>query len=178
MLDASGRDRYDSLIRHLQAGREIPVRPRPRRRLGLDIHPSAGQLVLAAMLVAVIWIGAITITDFVRYGVVDTWQGPTGTVQSGLRLSDCPDVEFVEDVYFPAWIRFEGRLYVWSGRITPIGPDGIGRAYSETGYRHGDLELFRVDNSPDGRAGRQMMVRQGTSSAGAIYLVSDCAEDR
>ncbi|MEX2183805.1 MAG: hypothetical protein WEC14_05120 [Chloroflexota bacterium] len=140
----------------------------------MDIHHVARPIVIAALVVAVVWIGAIAVTDYVRYGVVDTWDGPTTTVVSGHRLPDCPSVPFLEDVYFPAWIRFEGRVFQWTDRTTPIGPDSVGRSYTETGYRHGDLELFRVDNSPEGRAGRQMMIRQGTSSAGAIYLVTDC----
>jgi hypothetical protein len=167
-------DRYDSLIRHLQAGREVPLQPRPRRRFGLGIHQVARPIVTAALAFVVAWIGAIAVTDYVRYGVVDTWEGPTTTVESGHRLADCPNVPFLEDVYFPAWIRFDGQVFGWTERTTPIGPDSVGRSYTATRYRHGDLELFRVDNSPEGRAGRQVMVRQGTSSAGAVYRATDC----
>ena len=93
-MEASGRDRYDALLRHLQAGREIPVQPRQRTPLGLDIHPSAGKVVLGAVVILVLWFAAIAVTDWLRYDRVDTWAGPDATVTSGLRLAGCPDIVF------------------------------------------------------------------------------------
>ena len=174
-MEASGRDRYDALLRHLQAGREIPVQPRQRTPLGLDIHPSAGKVVLGAVVILVLWFAAIAVTDWLRYDRVDTWAGPDATVTSGLRLAGCPDIVFREDVYFPAWVRFEGKLFRWTDRGAPIGPNSIGKSFTETGYTLGDLELFRVANNPEGRAGAQVMLRQGTSPVGAIFVLSDCA---
>jgi hypothetical protein len=153
----------------------MPVRPRPRRTFGLDIHPSAGKMVVGAIIVVLVWFAAIAVTDWYRYGRVDTWEGPDATVQSGLRLAGCPDIVFQEDVYFPAWIRFEGRVFRWTERGTPVGPDSVGSSYLATGYRLGDLELFRIANNPEGRAGNQIMIRQGTSDVGAVYVVTDCA---
>jgi hypothetical protein len=130
--------------------------------------------VLVVLIVVVGWLGAIVVTDWVRQGVVDTWAGPDTTVQSGLRLDGCLDIAFREDVYFPSWVRFEGRVYRWGDLLAPIGPNSIGRAFIATGYRHGDLELFRIENDPEGRAGNKIMLRQGDSPAGAVYVVSDC----
>lgn len=173
-MEASGRDRYDALLRHLQAGRELQVQPR-RRTFGLDIHPSAGKVALGALIIVVLWLGAITVTDFVRVGHVDTWNGPDDSVQSGLRLAGCPEISFVEDVYFPSWLRFEGKVYRWTESGRPIGPDSIGTAYLETGYTLGDLVLLRIANEVEGLAGNQVLVRQGTSMVGAVYAVTDCA---
>ena len=123
---------------------------------------------------AVVWGLAIVVTDQVRQRVVDTWTGPDTSVTSGILLEGCPVIRFEEDIYLPSWITFEGRTFRWADLITPIGPNSIGEAYVSTGYRHGDLELFRVTNTIEGRAGDQVMIRQGTSFAGAIYRVSSC----
>jgi hypothetical protein len=168
------RDRYDQLLRHLQAGREIPLQPRGRRFGALDIHPSARRIVLIAVLVAVAWFVAIAATDAIRQGRVDTWTGPATSVQSGLELAGCTNEKFREDVYFPAWLRFEGKVYLWSDQVAPIASTSVGRSYLETGYRLGELELYRIASSPDGQAGRHVLVRQGDSPAGAIYVQSDC----
>jgi len=135
---------------------------------------SAGRILLVAAIVIVTWLGAIAVTDWVRRGVVDTWTGPDATVQSGQRLAGCPDITFREDVYFPSWVRFEGKVFRWADRLAPIGTESIGSAYLSTGFRHGDLELFRVDNNPEGRAGNRIMLRQGVTAFGAIYVVADC----
>ena len=150
------------------------MQPRPRRSFGFDIDASAGRIVLAVVIAAIVWLGAIVVTDYVRQGVVDTWTGPDATVQSGLRLDGCPSITFREDVYFPSWVRFEGRVFRWADLLAPIGPDSIGDAFLQTGFRNGDLELFRVANDPEGRAGNKVMLRQRESPAGAIYVVSDC----
>jgi hypothetical protein len=173
-LEARGRDRYDALLRHLQAGQELPI-PKRRRTFGLDIHPTAGKLVVAALIVAAIWLGTITVTDWLRAGRVDTWTGPTTTVQSGQRLDGCSGAAFREDVYFPNWIRFEGQTFLWADRNLPIGPNSVGEAYLETGYTLGELQLYRVANTIEGRAGAELMIRQGGSPAGAIYALADCA---
>ena len=173
-MEASGRDRYDALLRHLQAGREIPVRPQPKRSFALDIHPSAGKIVLAAIVVVIVWFGAIAVTDWIRYDRVDTWEGPDASVQSGLRLPGCPQIIFREDVYFPAWIRYDGKVYRWTDRGAPIGPNSVGVSYLESGYRLGDLELFLMISSLEGGEGDQIMLRQGESPVGAVFVVTDC----
>ncbi len=172
-LTSRSDDRYEALIRHLQAGHELPV-PSRRRSFGVDIHPSAGRIVIVALVVAAIWLGAIAVTDWVRQGRVDTWAGPDGSVQSGLRLEGCPDLVFREDVYFPSWIRFRGEIFQWGDSLTPIGPNSVPRSFEETGYALGDLRLYFVHNSPEGRAGEHVMIRQGDSPAGAIYVRTAC----
>ena len=162
------------MLRHLQAGREIPIQPRRPRFGGLDIHPSAGKVVLVAIIVAVAWILAINVTNYLRQDRVDTWTGPDATVQSGLRLAGCPEVAFLEDVYFPSWIRFEGKVFRWADNLLPIGSNSVGKSYLPTGYRNGDLELLRIASNPEGRAGNEILVRQGTAMAGAVYVKSDC----
>jgi hypothetical protein len=172
-LEARGADRYDALLRHLQAGHELPV-VRAKRSFGVDIHPSFGRLILVALLVAAAWLGAIAVTDWLRQGRVDTWTGPDASVQSGLRLDGCPDIVFRENVYFPSWVRFEGKLFRWADSLTPIGPNSVPTSFEETGYVNGDLRLYRVHNNPEGRAGNQVMIRQGDAPAGAIYVIADC----
>lgn len=174
-METSGRDRYDALLRHLQAGREIPIQPARPRSFGLDIHPSAGKIVLAAIIVVVAWFAAIAVTDWIRYDRVDTWEGPDATVQSGLRLPGCAQIIFREDVYFPAWIRYDGKVYRWTDRGAPIGPSSVGRSYLDTGYRLGDLQLYLMMDSIEGRAGDQIMIRQGESPVGAVFVATDCA---
>lgn len=117
---------------------------------------------------------AVFVTDQLRLGRVDTWAGPDASVQSGLRLAGCPEVSFQEDVYFPSWVRFDGKVFRWTDAGSPIGPNSVGTAYVASGYTLGDLQLFRVTNSLEGRAGRQVMVRQGTSPVGANYVLADC----
>lgn len=162
------------MLRHLQAGREIPVQPTRRRSLALDIHPSAGKVLLVALVVVVTWIVAVNVTDLLRQGRVDTWTGPDATVQSGLQLAGCPAIAFREDVYFPSWIRFEDSVFRWSDTLLPIGSTSIGRSIEVTGYHNGDLELFRILNTPEGREGNQILLRQGRAPAGAIYTKTDC----
>ena len=71
-------------------------------------------MILGVLIVVAIWLGAIFVTDWIREGRVDTWVGPDTTVQSGLRLDGCPDIVFRENVYFPSWIRFEGKVFRWA----------------------------------------------------------------
>jgi hypothetical protein len=173
-LEEPDRDRYDSLLRHLRAGREMELEQRRRRTFGLDIHPIAARLVLAAIVIAVVWMLGIVATDLVRQRVVDTWDGPDASVQSGLLLDGCPVIEFEEDVYLPSWVRFEGRTYRWADLSVPIGSSSIGTTYVPTGYRHDDLELFTVTGTDAVRSGEQVMIRQGDAFVGAIYLASSC----
>lgn len=142
---------------------------RRRRSFGLDIHPIAARILVAAIVVAIVWVVGIALTDVVRQRVVDTWEGPDATVQSGLILEGCPAIAFEEDVYLPSWVRFEGQVYRWADLNVPIGTRSIGDTFLPTGYRHDDLELFRVAARTD-----QVMIRQGEAIVGAIYLASSC----
>ena len=139
-----------------------------------DVHPVAWKLLLGAVVVVVVWFASIRVFDALRVGRVDTWAGPDASVTSGLRLSGCPDFAFPEDPYFPAWIKYSGFTYQWAGRALPIVDDVIGTSYERTGYTNGSLELFRIISNPDGRAGKEILVREGESAGGAVYVLSDC----
>jgi hypothetical protein len=163
--------RYDALLRHLQAGRELPVPRRRRRSFRFDIHPSAGRLLGLAVAVALLYLVVALVAGYVRSVSVDTWGGPDGSVQSGQRLAGCPQIETRTDVYFPTWIRFEGRIYHWVDAAYPIGPDSIPGSYVPTDYVHDDLRILHIVNTPEGRSGEAIMVRQGEAPAGAVYRV-------
>ena len=47
----------------------------------------------------------------------------TRRVQSGLRLAGCPDIAFREDVYFPSWVRFEGKRLPLGGQPAADRPE-------------------------------------------------------
>jgi hypothetical protein len=123
------------------------------------------------VIVAVVWLGAIVVTDRLRADRVDTWQGPDATVQSGLRLTGCDLPSFPEDSYFPGWLRFERRVYRWADLSAPVSPASIPAIYEPTGYRLGDLQLYLINSSPSGRDRERIMVRNGDASAGAVYLL-------
>ncbi len=155
-VQAGGSDRYSSLMRALHAGEEVPLRPRQGR--SLEWHPIAAKLVVAAI-VGVIAYGAIVFGyNTWRNGRVDTWSGPDATVTSGQRLADCPVVNALHDDVFPTWVRFEGKIYRNTGSIRPIGSDPTGD-YPVTAYTLGDLRLLRVGNTPDGQAGKVIVLK-------------------
>jgi hypothetical protein len=171
-MEAPGRDRYDSLLRHLQAGRELPIPPRrSNRRIGIEINRVGPRLLLIAAVVAAVWLGAIVVTDRLRAGHVDTWTGPDATVQSGLRLAGCDLPNFPEDSYFPGWIRFEGRIYRWADLSAPVSASTIPSTYEPTGYALADLDLYLINSSQSGRDRERVMIRNGESSAGAVYIL-------
>ena len=171
-MEIPGRDRYDSLLRHLQAGRELPITPRrSNRRIGIEINRVGPRLLLIAAVVAAIWLGAIVVTDRLRAGQVDTWTGPDATVQSGLSLGGCDLPSFPEDSYFPGWIRFEGRIYRWADLSAPVSASTIPGIYEPTGYSLATLDLYLINSSQSGRDRERVMIRNGESSAGAVYIL-------
>ncbi len=171
-MEVPGRDRYDSLLRHLQAGRELPIQPRRSTRLPeVHIHRVGPRLLLVAAIVAAVWIGAIVVTDRLRAERVDTWTGPDATVQSGLRLAGCDLPTFPEDSYFPGWIRYDGRVYRWADLSAPVSAASIPSTYEPTGYALGSLDLYLIDSSESGRNRERIMIRNGQADAGAVYLL-------
>ena len=176
-METPDRDRYDALLRQLQAGREIRTPPATAARIRHPGHPSRGveDRYWLAVVVVVVWFASIRVFDALagrsggHVGRVRTRASP-----SGLRLAGCPDFAFPEDPYFPAWIKFAGFTYQWAGRALPIVDDVIGTSYERTGYTNGALELFRIISNPDGRAGKEILLREGQSAGGAVYVLSDC----
>jgi hypothetical protein len=145
----------------------VPVRR--RRSYGVDIHPSAGKVVGLALVVFLAYAAFAAVAGFLRDNRVDTWQGPDATVQSGQHLAGCPAVDARSDVYFPSWIRFEGKVFSWASASYPMGDLNIPKSYVATDYAHDDLRIYRVESTPEGRDGKAIIVRQGEAPAGALY---------
>jgi hypothetical protein len=167
MVDAQGRDRYDRLLRHLQAGREIALeRSRGER---WDWHPVAGKIVIAAVVVIAVYLIATAVMGYLRDQRVDTWTGPDATVTSGQRLDGCPSFFRLEHPVFPAWIRFDGGVFQRTDQIVPVGATNIGTSYIESGYRHDDFVLYTVHVPGLGEPGSRIAVRKGSAAAAEIY---------
>ena len=82
-MQHAGRDRYSSLLRTLQAGRELPLQDR-RRGLRIAWHPIAGTLLRAVLIGVVLYLGVTTGLRLWRDSRVDAWTGPDATVTSAL----------------------------------------------------------------------------------------------
>jgi hypothetical protein len=171
-LEVPGRDRYDALLRHLQAGRELPIQPRGSRfRPKLDVHRVGPRLLALALVVAALWIVAIVVTDRLKADHVDTWDGPDATVQSGLRLEGCDLPGFLEDSVFPAWIRYQGHIYRWADLSAPISSGTIPRLYTPSGYSLGDKVLYLITAADPALTPERIIVRNGESDAAAVFLL-------
>ena len=168
-LQRSERDRYANLVRALQAGREIPFRPRRRERL--EWHPIARVLVVLAVAgVIAYFVGAIA-NDIWRNMRVDTWSGPDATVTSGQRLEGCAAANSQQHAYMPTWVRFDGRVYVLTPRQRPLlgqGMPGETRQI-ETGYSHERLRILIPSEVLDPAAPSHILVVQAGSFAAAIF---------
>jgi hypothetical protein len=137
----------------------------------MDVHKVGPRLLALAVVVAVLWIGAIVVTDRLKADHVDTWDGPDATVQSGLRLEGCDLPGFLEDSVFPAWIRYQGHVYRWADLSAPISSGSVPRLYTPTGYRHGDKVMYRITASDPAVTQERIVVRNGDSDAAAVYLL-------
>jgi hypothetical protein len=166
-LEASGADRYDSLLHHLAAGRELPV----ARRAGMRArwHPVARKLLVFVLVVAALYVAFTLGADTVREFRVDSWTGPDATVTSGQRLDDCPAFVRNGDAVFPNWIRFDGRVFHHIGAQLPVGETNIGSYYVDSGYTLGNLRIYRVTTEGLGELGTRILVRAGLAPAGGLY---------
>lgn len=165
-LVAGGSDRYTSLVRALHAGREVPLRY--RRPTALEWHPIAAKLIVAAIVAVMLYFAVSFGYRAWRDGRTDTWTGPDASVTSGQRLADCPVVNELHDDTFPTWVRFEGRVYRLTDSVRPVGSDPTGD-FPLTGYALGDLRLLRIANTPDGKAGKTMLIKLVDVPAGQLY---------
>jgi hypothetical protein len=170
----AGRDRYSSLLRTLQAGKELPWQQQGRRRR-LAWHPIAGKLLRVLAVGVLLYIAVTAALGIWRDSRVDTWAGPDATVSSGQRLADCPLVGSVRDDLFPNWIRFSGVVYRLTDTIRPMGfqadPD-----FPSTGYSLGSMTLYRVLNTPEGQSGDIVAVKLHNSAVGRVYRATrDCS---
>jgi len=163
-MERSG-DRYDSLLRHLRAGR--PPAPELKRQR-IQWHPIAARLVAVAILFLGGWLLLLAGIALVRELRTETWSGPDQSVTSGQRLPGCTaDLSF-RDPLFPTWVRLEGSVFRAASRNRPTGalPNAD---FPATGYRLGDLELFRILNTPQGRAGDQVLLKIVNVETGEVY---------
>lgn len=165
-LETHGKDRYDSLLRHLRAGREMAIEPRGRWRV--EWHPIARRLVLVALAVAAVYAVATFTAAQLREARVDAWAGPDA-VQSGQRLASCPAVFAYGDPVFPNWIRFEGSIFVPAAAQLPIGRSNIGVYYHDSGNTLGLLRIYRVTISGLGEPGSRILVHSEGAPAGELY---------
>ena len=172
-MQGVGGDRYSSLLHTLHAGRELPLQPRPRG-LRLEWHPIAGTLLRLAVVVVLLYLAITTGLAVWRDARIDVWSGPDGSVTSGQRLADCPLAGAVHDDLFPSWIRFDGKVFLLTDTIRPMGfkPDAD---FPATGYSLDSMTLFRIAGTPDGQAGLTMAVKLSNSAVGQVYrLNADC----
>ena len=173
-VEQRGADRYDSLLRHLRAGREITVESKRRDRL--DWHPVANRILLAVGIGIVLYLVSVNALAWWRENRVDAWTGPTAGVESGQRLQSCPQLTRREDPTFPNWIRYDGRIFERAVVGLPMGESNIGDEYLDTGYANGDMRLYDVLYEGLGPLGSRIIVRKGEAPAGEVYrLVEGCS---
>lgn len=170
----AGRDRYAALLRSLQAGREVQL-ARPGASLRLEWHPIARKLIAGTIVLVLLWYGARAASDWIRRGQVTTWTGPDATVQSGQVLAGCPAVDSIDNPVYPSWVRWNGRVYAYSGWKRPfLGIDQT-QGFSDPGYRSGDLHLYLIDNTPDGQSRDTILLWIDGGIAGVEYArAPDC----
>ncbi len=170
----AGRDRFGALLRTLQAGQELQLRPRGQRwldRLGdWNWHPVGWTLVRAILVIAVALVAIKIGGDYLRQTSVDTWAGPDRTVTSGQQLSGCAAITGITTVEeYPNWLRLGGAVYVRTDAIRPGVIDGPDGGYRSTGYTLGNLILATIENTPEGKARDQVLVYSNGAMAGYVY---------
>lgn len=170
-MDRSGRDRYSSLVRALQAGREVPIgRTRETR---LEWHPVAWQIVKVALVVAVAYIVGVNAYGWWRERQVDTWTGPPGiAVQSGQRLDGCAATQGIVHDTLPTWVRYDGQVYVLTDALWAIRrqsrPNETGLV--ETGYTLGGMRILLIDAPAANAAVERLVVANPPAYAGGYYV--------
>ncbi len=166
-LYAGGRDRYSALLRSLQAGQELQLKG-GRGRVSIDWHPILWILVRVAIVAALVYMAFRFGTQLWRENHVDTWAGPTATVQSGVRLADCPIVDAIRVDDFPSWVRYDGLIYRYTGWKRPFtGEDAPG--YAMTPYTNGAMRLVLLDAPVGGSADDLVLVWLKGALAGVEY---------
>jgi hypothetical protein len=164
----TGHDRYTALLRTLQAGREVRL-ARPASRFGIEWHPIMRKLILAAIVAVLLWFGARAGLDWIRRGQVTTWSGPDATVQSGQVLPDCAVVNAIDNPVYPSWVRWNGGIYSYTGSKRPFTGIDVARSFIDTGYQTGDLHLYLIDDTPDGKSRDTVMLWFEGGIAGVEY---------
>jgi hypothetical protein len=174
-VDRHGKDRYDTLLRHLRAGKEVPLERRGRRE-ALDWHPIAGKVVIAALIVAGLYLAVSTVANVIRENRVDQWTGPDSSVTSGQKLDSCPSLYHADDPVFPDWIRFKGAIFQQIDAVVPVGDTNIGTSYLDTGYTLDKMRIYTVENPGLGPKGSRIVVRLGNAPGSEVYRkVDECS---
>ncbi len=156
-------------MRALQAGREVPWQPAGGRRR-LEWHPIAWTLLRIVGVVVLAYAVVTTGFSLLREYRVDAWSGPDAAVTSGQRLEDCPDELSLHDATFPSWIRFDGHLFLGTEATRPVVSD---TDYPPTAYQLGAMHLLRVANTPDGKAGKTIVLKLEGALTGQVYVRSE-----
>jgi hypothetical protein len=170
----SGRDRYGSLLRTLQAGRELPIGSAQRARY--EWHPLFWRLIAAVIIVVIVWFALRAGVTIWRDNTTDIWAGPDATVLSGQRLEDCPPVNILHDDAFPTWIRFQGTVFALANARRPVAAVTAENGYQATGYTNDSRLLLRMLDPATGSARPdQLLIYDPRASVGELYrLLPDC----
>jgi hypothetical protein len=140
-------ERYDRLLRRLQAGHELDLTRPARTWPGLpSIHPSFWHVIAVVVLVAAGWVIVANVVAIDRSRSVQTWTGPAPTVTSGVTLDGCTAATATPaSDTFPSWVRLGDRLYAATGATWPIGLDPeTSTTYPPTGHALDGLRLHQV----------------------------------
>jgi hypothetical protein len=173
-MEHSGRDRFGSLLRTLQAGRELPIGSGQRARY--EWHPIFWRLLAAVFIVVVAWFALRAGVTVWRDNTTDTWAGPDATVRSGQRLEGCAPVNILHDDAFPTWIRFQGGIFVLADARRPVAAVTAENGYQATGYTNDSRELLRMlDPATGSLLADQLLVYDPRASVGELYrFLPDC----
>jgi len=171
----SGRDRYGSLLRTLQAGRELPIGTAERARY--EWHPIFGRLIVGVIIVIVGWFALRAGVTIWRDNTTDTWAGPDATVQSGQRLEGCAPVNILHDDAFPTWIRYGGSIFAMANARRPVADVTTEYGYEATGYTNDSRLLLRMlDPATGSPRADQLLIYDPRADTGELYrFLPDCS---
>jgi hypothetical protein len=169
-MEHSGRDRYSSLVRALQAGREVPVGR--TRSMPLEWHPIFRRLVLVAVAMAIAVVVVVNVHERWRAGLVEDWTGPGPLVQSGQRLDGCAATDAISHATMPVWVRYGGSVYVLTDARWALGNEGRPGETSlfETGYSLAEKRILLIDEPAAGAAPTRLVVARPPAYGGGLYL--------
>ncbi len=167
-IEATPGDRWNHLVRALRAGREIPLET--ETRVHVAWNPIFWRLI-AAIAAGVVLYGVLRVGgDWLRQQRVDTWSGPSATVQSGQQLAGCAAVDGVHDEVYPSWLRVDATVYVLTDAIRPVVKPDVGQTtYTESGYTLGALRLLYDEDTPLGVQRAYVLVYSPPAIAARVY---------
>jgi hypothetical protein len=164
----SGRDRYSSLLRSLQAGRELPVGG-TKQRTRYEWNPIFWRLIVAVIVVVVAWFAMRAGVTVWRDMTTDTWAGPDATVQSGQRLEGCPAVNILHDDAYPTWVRYGGQVFVMANARRPVVEVAPENRVQATGYTRDDRQLLLMLDPAGAVKPDEVLVYDARAAVGELY---------